>query len=151
MADAHAALGDDSGIMFLDVCDPTEINFIGHAAGIDAIVPLLFATHDFDAKRGRYGMQSNPNFVTQVDVIMAREGKSKSDPVFVICRSGGRSAAGARRLVEAGYTNVWNLVEGFEGDMNRDTGQREQNGWRNSGLPWSYKLDARMAWQPPAD
>lgn len=93
-------------------------------------------------------MRANPDFVAQTDAIIAREGKSKSDPVFLICRSGGRSAVGARMLIEAGYTNVWNLVEGFEGDMNRDTGQRDRNGWRNAGLPWSYKLDARIAWQP---
>jgi len=147
-ADAHAALVDNPGVVFLDGRDRIEISFIGHATGIDAIVPLLISTLNFDSKRGAYVMQANPNFVTQVGAIMTREGKSKSDPVFVTCRSGGRSAAGARMLIEAGYTNVWSLAEGFEGDKNPDTGQRDRNGWRNAGLSWSYKLDARIAWQP---
>jgi len=150
-ADAYAALVDDPGIVFLDVRDPTEVSFVGHAEGIDAIVPLKTSTLKFDAERGAYVMQANPDFVTQADAIMVREGKSRSDPVFVICRSGGRSAASARMLIEAGYTNVWSLVEGFEGDMNRETGQRDRNGWRNAGLPWSYKLEARIAWQPASN
>ncbi|MDH3666843.1 MAG: rhodanese-like domain-containing protein [Paracoccaceae bacterium] len=79
---------------------------------------------------------------------MKRAGRTRFDPVFVICRSGGRSAIAARQLVDAGYTNVWNLVEGFEGDKNPETGQRELNGWRNAGLPWAYKLSSDTAWQP---
>lgn len=59
-----------------------------------------------------------------------------------------RSAAAARQLIEAGYTDVWNLIEGFEGDKNPETGRRELNGWRNAGLPWTYKLGAEIAWQP---
>ena len=41
---------------------------------------------------------------------------------------------------DAGYTNVWNQVEGLEGDMDNATGARDLNGWRNAGLPWTYDL-----------
>jgi rhodanese-related sulfurtransferase len=150
-ADAYRAATDDPGIVFLDVRDPIEINFIGHAEGIDAIVPLAISSHRFDDRRGAYAMDHNPNLVAEIDAIMAREGKSKSDPVFVICRSGGRSGATARMLIEAGYTNVWNLIEGFEGDKNPETGQRQVNGWRNAGLPWTYKLNEGIAWHAPSD
>jgi len=47
----------------------------------------------------------------------------------------------------AGYSNVWNLVECFEGGKNKD-GARAINGWRNTGLPWSYKIPAEAAWVP---
>jgi len=145
--DAQAALVADPGIVFIDVRDPIEVSFIGHADGVDANVPVEVASHRFDPKGGHYAMDDNPNFLAEVDAVVAREGRGKADPVFVICRSGSRSAAAARRLAEAGYTNVWNLVEGFEGDKDQ-SGQRAVNGWRNAGLPWSYKLDEKTAWQP---
>jgi hypothetical protein len=50
----------------------------------------------------------------------------------------------ANRLAEAGFMQVGSVVDGFEGDMSKD-GRRSVNGWKNAGLPWSYKLDkARM-------
>ena len=36
------------------------------------------------------------------------------------------------------------MVDGFEGGQNKtgpSKGVRDVNGWRNSGLPWSYKLN----------
>jgi rhodanese-related sulfurtransferase len=148
-ADAYRAVTRDPGIVFIDVRDPIEINFVGHAKGIDAIVPLAISSHRFDDTHGGYAMDLNPNFVAEIDAAITREGTSKFDPVILICRSGGRSAAAARMLAKAGYTNVWNLVEGFEGDKNPETGQREVNGWRNAGLPWAYKLNGRIAWHAP--
>lgn len=147
-ADAHAALQADPGIVFLDVRDPIEVAFVGHAEGTDAIVPVAVATHRFDPKRGSYAMQMNKAFVAQVEKAVARDGKDKDDPVFVMCRSGGRSAAAAGVLAKAGFTNVWSLVEGFEGDTDKATGERTVNGWKNADLPWSMKLDQRVAWQP---
>lgn len=149
-ADAHRALEENPDIVFIDVRDPIEVNFVGHANAVDAIVPIKTATHAFNAKSGTYKMSKNANFVADVNRIMARENATSNDPVFVMCRSGARSAAAAKLLIKAGYTNVWNLTEGFEGDRAKVTGHRDQNGWRNAGLPWSYKLDPNQAWQPAA-
>jgi len=145
--DAQKALEANPGIVFLDVRDPIEIAFVGHAAGVDAIVPLRIATHEFDAGSGTYKERDNPGFLAQAQAAILREGGGTDMPVFVICRSGGRSAVAARRLAEAGYTNEWNLVEGFEGDKD-DAGARAVNGWRNAGLPWSYKIAPEVAWTP---
>ena len=144
-ADAHAALSADPGIVFLDVRDPVEINYIGHATGVDAIVPLRLTTHRYNGKSG-YAAEDNPNFLAEAEAAIARAGRDKATPVFVICRSGSRSAAAARALAAAGYTNVWNLVEGFEGDKD-DTGARAVNGWRNAGLPWGYAIAPGVAWE----
>ena len=57
------------------------------------------------------------------------------------------SASAANALANVGYTNVWSLVEGFEGDKD-SAGMRAVNGWRNAGLPWSYKLKPSQAWVP---
>jgi rhodanese-related sulfurtransferase len=143
--DAARALDADASIIFIDTRDPIEINFIGHPTSIDAIVPLELATHAFDPEKGTYVMEPNDRFVDQVAAIVAREGKIPTDPIFVICRSGGRSADAADLLAEAGFTNVWSIVEGFEGDKDAE-GSRTLNGWRTSGLPWSYSIQPEQAW-----
>ena len=48
-------------------------------------------------------------------------------------------------LAKAGFTHVYNITDGMEGDAVKDpnsvfVGQRLVNGWKNSGLPWTYKL-----------
>jgi rhodanese-related sulfurtransferase len=145
-ADAAAALAADPGIVFIDVRDPIEVSFVGHPEPADANVPVATFTHVFDPKKGDYAPKPNPAFAQQVDALMTRLGKTRSDPVFVMCRSGGRSAKAAEALAKAGYTNVWSLVEGFEGDMDKATGRRTVNGWKNAGLPWTYALDAATAY-----
>lgn len=148
-ADAHAALTADPSILFIEVRDPIETSFIGHPDGIDANVPLEIVSHRFDPNAGGYVAETNPDFVAQVDAVAAREGLGRDATVFVTCRSGARSAAAARLLIAAGYTSVWNLVEGFEGDRDKATGARSVNGWRNAGLPWSYKIRPEAAWSAP--
>lgn len=147
--DAHAALTADPSILFIEVRDPIETSFVGHPDGIDANVPLEIVSHRFDPNAGGYVAETNPDFVAQVDAVAAREGLGRDATVFVTCRSGARSAAAARLLIAAGYTNVWNLVEGFEGDRDEATGARSVNGWRNAGLPWSYKIRPEAAWSAP--
>ena len=61
-----------------------------------------------------------------------------------MCRSGNRSAKAADLLAKAGYTKVYNQVEGYEGDKAKEgdtKGKRTVNGWKNAGLPWNYHLD----------
>ena len=61
----------------------------------------------------------------------------KDKALFLICRSGARSNAAAAVAVEAGYTRVFNITDGFEGDLN-PAGQRKSiSGWCFAGLPWS--------------
>ncbi len=142
---AHQALQQDAEILFVDVRDPIEIMFVGHPAGLDKIIPLNVATHHVSQETGQYQMVQNPNIVQEFETLLRDTGKSKADPLFVTCRSGSRSAVVVRKLVQAGYTNVWNLTEGFEGDKNSQ-GARAINGWRNAGLPWGYWLAPGVAW-----
>lgn len=143
---AHRALTQNPDILFIDVRDPIEVSFVGHAESIDKIIPVAVATHEVDPETGQYRMVANDDFVADVDDLVAERGLAKSDPIIVSCMAGFRSGAAARRLIDAGYTNVWNLVEGFEGDKASD-GTRTQNGWRNAGLPWRYKLAPGVAWE----
>ena len=49
-------------------------------------------------------------------------------------------------LAEAGFKNAYNIIDGMEGDLVKDpdslyVGKRMKNGWKNSGLPWTYDVD----------
>ena len=81
------------------------------------------------------------DFVTRV-----RKVAGPDDTLLVMCRSGGRSAMAVNLLAKAGFRNVYNITDGMEGDAVKDpnsvfSGQRLVNGWKNSGLPWTYDLD----------
>ena len=83
-------------------------------------------------------------FVAGIDAALKNKGLGKDDTVILMCRSGSRSAKAANMLDEAGYTKVYNLVDGYEGDKAKEgptRGQRTVNGWKNAGLPWTYLLD----------
>jgi rhodanese-related sulfurtransferase len=94
--DAHRALQADPDIVFIDVRDPNEVDFVGHPTSVDAIVPLLLATHDFVAEEGSYAMARNDDFTAQVRRVVERQGASMQSPIFVICRSGARDVNGWR-------------------------------------------------------
>ncbi|MFL9985419.1 rhodanese-like domain-containing protein [Paraburkholderia sediminicola] len=73
----------------------------------------------------------NPRFVRELE---AKTGKHAV--VLLLCRSGNRSALAAEAAAKAGFTHVFNVLEGFEGE--RDGAQRRgaSNGWRFHALPW---------------
>lgn len=142
-----AGKGGAARVLFLDLRTRAEAMYVGMATGIDALVP--FVEHqelmtDWDERRGMYRLEPLQDFVPEVNRRLKEKGLAKGDAVVLICRSGDRSSRGANRLAEDGFTQVWSVVDGFEGDMSTD-GRRSVNGWKNAGLPWSYKLDkARM-------
>ena len=45
-------------------------------------------------------------------------------------------AAAARAATEAGFTQVFNVLEGFEGDLDGQRQRGDTGGWRHWGLPW---------------
>lgn len=144
------AQGGAGKVLFLDLRTRAEAMYVGMATGIDALVP--FVEHqelmtDWDAQRGMYRLEPLQDFVQEVNRRLAQKGLAKADTVVLICRSGDRSSRGANRLADDGYTQVWSVVDGFEGDMGKD-GRRSVNGWKNAGLPWSYKLDRDRMYFP---
>ena len=79
------------------------------------------------------GWVLNPHFLTQL--------AQATDPeslLLFICRSGHRSHYAAAACTEAGRGSCYNVLEGFEGDLDKATGHRnELNGWKHRGLPWA--------------
>jgi rhodanese-related sulfurtransferase len=131
--------------LFVDTRTPSELNYLGAATVMDTHVPLVFMdTTAWDDKKHRYKRAENKNFVSDVDAALKKKGLSKDDTVILMCRSGKRSAKAADMLADAGYTKVYSVVDGYEGDKAKDgpdKGRRTVNGWKNSGLPWTYSLD----------
>lgn len=132
-------------VLFVDVRTPAEVMFVGNTPLMDANVPFKIGPADkFDDKKGILALSINPDFVKLVEARLAGKSLTKSDTVVVMCRSGDRSAEATNALVEAGFTQVYSVVDGFEGDAAKDgptVGQRTVNGWKNKGQPWGYKLD----------
>lgn len=117
---------------------------------IDALVP--FVEHqdlmtDWDAQRNSYRLEPMQDFVPELNRRLKEKGLTKDAVVVLICRSGDRSSRGANRLAEDGFTRVYSVVDGFEGDLSKD-GCRSVNGWKNAGLPWSYKLERQKMYFP---
>ena len=117
------------------------------SAALMPFVELQELMTDWDAQRNSFKLEPVQDFLPGVARRLADKGLSKADVVVLICRSGDRSGRAANRLAEAGYTRVYSVIDGFEGDMSRD-GRRSVNGWKNAGLPWSYKLEKSKMYFP---
>lgn len=139
-------------VALFDVRTRYEAMYVGMASIVDALIP--FVEHqelmqEWDDKRHMYKLEPFQDFIPELERRLAELGlQGKDVPIMLICRSGDRSSKAADRLQAAGYTRVYSVTEGFEGDAAKDgpkAGQRVVNGWKNAGLPWTYKLDkARM-------
>lgn len=130
---------EPENVMILDVRTPEEYLFIGHPT-MAWKIPVAVQSYEWDAAKGQFPMKLLSDFVSRVSQV-AKPG----DTIMVMCRSGGRSAIAVNMLAKAGFTNVYQIVDGMEGDAVKDPdsvflGQRLKNGWKNSGCPWTYKL-----------
>jgi rhodanese-related sulfurtransferase len=131
---------DPDKVMIIDVRTPEEFLFIGHA-DMAWNIPLANQSYTWDAEKKTLPMSLLPDFVARVQKVVGPD-----DTLLVTCRSGGRSAKAVNLLAKAGFKNVYNITDGVEGDAVKDTnsvfdGQRLVNGWKNSGLPWTYRID----------
>ena len=76
------------------------------------------------------------NFAERVQAALAAGAVEKTDEVFFICRSGGRSRMAAEVLAEAGYRRSRNVADGFEGPLDSQRHRGEVAGWKAAGLAW---------------
>jgi len=135
---------NENKILFLDVRTRAEVAVVGMPTVADANVPYMSMAKPmiWNDDWGGFKMTRNLNFLNAVKQRLEEKGLTQDDKVFLMCRSGGRSASAADLLSKAGFTNVYSVVDGFEGDKAKN-GKRILNGWKNSDLPWSYKLDKK--------
>jgi rhodanese-related sulfurtransferase len=73
----------------------------------------------------------NPRFVEELAAAFAPE-----RPLLFLCRSAQRSHHAARAATQAGYARSYNILEGFEGELDNQGHRGTLGGWRKAGLPW---------------
>ena len=108
-ADAYQLLQDDPRAVLVDIRSTMEHLFVGHPKG---------AVHIPWVDEPEWTV--NPHFVTRVRELMLGgviDGGNGAAPVILICRSGKRTMDAGQLLVENGFSNVFNVLEGFEGDL----------------------------------
>jgi len=133
--DTYAMMNDDPNVYILDVRTDAEWKWVGHP-GKDKLGdgPFLEGkvvniAYMID-KKGV--LVVNPSFVSDVEEMF-----EKSATLILMCRSGQRSVAGALALEAAGFTSVYNMLQGFEGGTDQ-RGYRTVNGWKVGNLPYNY-------------
>ncbi|GEN27012.1 hypothetical protein HVA01_06580 [Halovibrio variabilis] len=151
--EAYELMQENERAVLIDVRDPIEIKFTGFAEPTGIHVPWVLADRDnFDEKSNTWAMGKNVDFDVQVKAEIEALGVSHDDPIIVMCRSGAtRSAPAADVITAMGYSDVYSMTDGFEGgklDEGDSQGVRAMDGWRNSGLPWSYNINPDFAWYP---
>ncbi len=130
---------DPDKVKFIDVRTPEEYLFVGHPP-MSWKIPVAIQTYEWDPETKQFPMKPSADFVARM-----REVASPDDTLMLMCRSGGRSAIAVNLLAQAGFKNVYNIVDGMEGDTNVDSdsvaqAQPLKDGWKNSGCPWTKKL-----------
>jgi rhodanese-related sulfurtransferase len=115
-------LKNQPSAVFVDCRSEMEFLFVGHPVGA-----LLIPWNDGP------DWDINPHFVGQVK---KAAGHSTHRPVVLICRSGNRSVDAGEALEAAGFSNVTNVLEGFEGALDGNHQRGKLGGWRHAGLPW---------------
>lgn len=119
-AEAYEIMQSAPNAKLVDVRTRAELDWVGQ---IPDAVSVEWATYP--------GMKVNLHFVAQLEQQVDKEAL-----VMFICRSGARSHTAAITATQAGYTDCYNVLEGFEGDKNADKQRNKLNGWRASELPW---------------
>ena len=75
--------------------------------------------------------QRNPDFLDQISQFA-----TKQTPIIIMCRIGGRSASAGHYLLQHGFTNVTNMLGGYEGKVDQNGHRNSIEGWRADQLPW---------------
>jgi rhodanese-related sulfurtransferase len=121
-------------VTIIDVRTPEEFLFVG-SPPMAWRIPVSKQLYAWDAEKGTFPLAPLPDFAARVQTVAKLD-----DKIMVMCRSGGRSAMAANMLAKAGFTNVYNIIDGMEGDGNGDSNSVPQGGWKNSGCPWTKKI-----------
>jgi rhodanese-related sulfurtransferase len=118
--EAHALVAAGTARL-IDVRTPEERKFVGYAANS---LHIAWATGT--------AFTRNPRFLREL------EGKTRKEEVLLmICRSGSRSVAAAEAATKAQFGQVFNVLEGFEGELSADGRRNSSGGWKFRGLPWT--------------
>ena len=111
--------------LLVDVRTSEERAFVGQVPGS---LHVAWATGT--------ALTRNPRFVRELEAKLAKDG-GKAAVVLLLCRSGKRSALAVEVAIAAGFQHVFNVLEGFEGELDERQQRGHADGWRFHGLPWT--------------
>lgn len=118
--EAYRILQESTRAQLVDVRTRAELDWVGRIPGATEI-----------ELRAYPGMQPNADFLGRLTSLT-----NKSQPVLFICRSGSRSNQAAIMATQSGFTDCYNILEGFEGDKDDSDQRGKVSGWKVAGLPW---------------
>ena len=118
--EAYEVLHSAPGARLVDVRTRAELDWVGR---VPDAVEIEWAIYP--------GMQPNPHFIAQLG-----QQVDKESLVLFICRSGIRSHHAAAAATNAGFSDCYNVLEGFEGDKDTNEHRNTLGGWCVAGLPW---------------
>ncbi len=128
-AEAHNLVEKDQRAVLIDVRSNMEFLFIGHPLGAINI-PWIDEPE----------WKINEHFAIDVRKVLlgglSHLQNVGSAPVVLICRSGKRSLEAGELLIKEGFTEVYNVLEGFEGELDDKHHRSTLAGWRFDDLPW---------------
>ncbi len=126
---AWQVIQDDPRAVLVDVRSNMEFLFVGHPKG--AVHIPWIDEPDWNI---------NPHFMRQVRELMLGgifcDSEAGCAPIILICRSGKRSLEAGRALIQNGFSDVFNIADGFEGELDEEHHRSSLSGWRFEGLPW---------------
>jgi rhodanese-related sulfurtransferase len=114
------ALVQGGHAVLVDVRSAEERKFVGQVPQGEHVVWAIGTS-----------LTRNPRFVRELEARV-----KKDDVVLLLCRSGKRSALAAEAATKAGFKHVFNVREGFEGELDARQQRGKADGWRFHGLPW---------------
>lgn len=164
--EAYDMLNSVPDSYLLDVRTRAEYQFVGHPVGA-YLFPYMELTTEM-TKVGEFVEYRTDNknkaFIQEIGKVF-----KKTDNLLIICRDGTRSAIAAKELFDAGFKNVFDVEDGFEGpefpafkDSNKNKfyrqlakrnkvagfNHRRKYGWQWWGLPWAYEIDPKFVYPP---
>lgn len=124
--EAYEVLQADAKALLVDVRTKAELDLVGR---VPRAVNVEWAFYP--------GMVANPDFSQQLVEQLNQHGFGKDSVLMFMCRTGGRSHNAAVVAESLGYSQVYNVLEGFEGETNAEKQRTLINGWKHAGLPWT--------------
>lgn len=115
------ALVQAGAATLVDVRSAEERKFVGQVPGS---VHVAWATGT--------ALTRNPRFARELEAKVP-----KDHALLLLCRSGKRSAQAAEAAAKAGFAQAFNVLEGFEGELDESQQRGHGDGWRFHGLPWT--------------
>jgi rhodanese-related sulfurtransferase len=163
--EAYDMLNTVPNTYLIDVRTRAEYQYVGHPYNAYLFPYMILG--DALVKTGEkyeYKTIKNKDFLTEINKLF-----KKTDNLLIMSRDGSISALAAKELSSAGFKNIFDIKDGFEGPdfpafddqdlhkyyrqlakRNKIEGyqQRRHYGWQWWGLPWTYEIDSKYIYPP---